>query len=225
MKKSISILLVLLMLVSLSFNSFALEEEDAAKDLSKYGIMSGFPDGSFGLDQTITRGQITKMIVTALGFEDMDMGRSVFADVPDTHWAKNHINYAQFERIVGGFADGTFKPDESVTTFQAIKMVVCMMSYDKYALGDFDKNFYAPEGSLRYPYDYISIAKQQKLLALDYVPEEKPATRGFVATLISTALDLPIAKGVGYSTSGMGYALMDGTKGRDKITLRSELEK
>ncbi len=226
MKKIISMLLALLMLASMGISSFAVEsEEAAAKDLSKYGIMSGFPDGSFGLDQTITRAQIAKMIVTALGFSDMDMGRSYFMDVPDTHWAKNYINYARDEQIVGGFEDGTFKPDESVTTNQAIKMVVSMMSYDKYAVGDYDKNFYSHISILKYPYDYVTIAKKRNLLAADYLPVDAPATRGFVATLIATALDLPIAKAVGYTERGKGYALMDGTNGRSVITLRGNLEK
>ncbi len=225
MKKIISITLAFLLLASMGINSFALEEEDAAKDLANYGIMSGFPDGSFGLDQTITRAQIAKMIVTALGFKDIDMGRSYFSDVPDTHWAKNYINYAREEGVVGGFEDWTFKPDESVTTNQAIKMVVSMMSYDRYAVADFDKNFYSHIGNLKYPYDYVSIAKTRNLLAYDYVMVDVPATRGFVATLIATALDLPIAEAVGYSDRGTGYALMDGTNGRSVKTLRKELEK
>lgn len=218
MKRLVSLTLALAMALTLAITAFAIEPEAAAKDLGKYGIMGGFPDGTLRLEQTVTRAQITKMITTALKFDNSNIGFSRFTDVPATHWAKNHIFFANMEGIIGGFPDGTFKPEANVTACQAIKMVVCLLGYDKYDADD--KPGYK---TLTYPRDYLNAACNRGLINSPFV-EDVPATRGFVASLIATALDLPIAKQVGISMDGDIYRLLDGTNGKELVTLRTQLE-
>lgn len=216
MKKLVSLALALV--TALSLTAFAIEPEDAAKDLGKYGIMGGFPDGTLRLEQTITRAQMTKMLMTALKYENVDAGYTRFTDVPATHWAKNYIFFANMEKIVGGFPDGTFRPEANVTTCQAVKMVVCMLGYDKYT---YDNKPAAT--NLAYPRDYLNIACNRGLLDSPFL-EDLPANRGFVATLISKSLDLPIAKQVGLTEGQAVYQLLDGTNGKELKTLRTMLE-
>jgi len=226
MKKALSLALSIFMLISLTIPAFALTPEDAAKDLGKYGIMGGFPDGSLRLEQNVTRAQMTKMLVTTMGYEESEIGGfNPFSDVPATHWAKNYIAFSYNQHIIGGFGNGTFKPEDNVTTNQAIKMVVCMLSYDKYWLTDGTRNFSAGS-TLKFPEDYLSAAASYGLIERDEMNplSTTPATRGFVASLISKALDLPIAKANGYGEGGTSYAFMDGNDGRELITLRSILE-
>ncbi len=218
MKRLVSLTLALAMALTLATSAFAIEPEDAAKDLGKYGIMGGFPDGTLRLEQNVTRAQMTKMLITALEYENIDVGSTRFTDVPATHWAKNYIFFASMENIVGGFPDGTFKPEANVTTCQAAKMVVCMLGYDKYTHDNKPAAI-----NLSYPFDYLNIAYNRGLLDSPFL-EDLPATRGFVATLISKALDLPIAKQIGNIDGRDVYQLLDGTNGKELKTLRTMLE-
>lgn len=53
-----------------------------------------------------------------------------FSDVFDGHWAKDYIDMASGARIVNGYEDGSFKPDNQLTAGEFIKMVACVM--DRY---------------------------------------------------------------------------------------------
>lgn len=230
MKKVLSIFLIVVMLAAFSLSCIADSFEDAANDIGKYGIMTGYPDGTLKLENNVTRAQITKMIITALGdgeYGNVDMGFSQFTDVAGDHWAKNYIVYAYIREILSGFPDGSFKPEANVTTHQAIKMILCMLEYDKYVMFSADSG-YTPfsKAKLDFPYDYLKAAEVYGLIDVSEVTTEAvPATRGYVAKLLSKALDLPIAKAVEYTTQGSVYGLMDGKNGKDFITLRMELEK
>ena len=74
--------------------------------------------------------------------------------------------------IIGGFGDGTFKPDDNVTYEQAIKMVTLAFYYIK----------------RDYPIGYISTAMDNGIL--DSIPAVvgEPATRGNTALLIYNAI-------------------------------------
>lgn len=225
MKKIICVILSVAILASMCL---ALTPEEAAKDLGKCGIMGGFPDGSLRLEQNVTRAQMAKMIATMLGTPGYVGSSSVFHDVPDAHWATQYIEYARANNIVGGFPDGSFKPEDNVTKDQVIKMVVCALKYDKYELS------YRPQANaqLYYPADYIKVAIDTNLIVSgEFGDGSQPATRGFVATVISKALDIPLPydpqeNGFSTETSNLktGWMVADGKDGREHKTLRKQLE-
>ncbi|MBO0587679.1 S-layer homology domain-containing protein [Sporosarcina sp. E16_8] len=47
----------------------------------------------------------------------------VFSDIAN-HGLKNYIEQAAAARIIGGYADGTFKPDQNLTRVQAVSLIV-----------------------------------------------------------------------------------------------------
>ncbi len=47
----------------------------------------------------------------------------VFSDVSADHWAEGYINSAYVKGWVTGFADGTFRPDESITRAQTVTII------------------------------------------------------------------------------------------------------
>ncbi|NMA66296.1 MAG: S-layer homology domain-containing protein, partial [Clostridiaceae bacterium] len=47
---------------------------------------------------------------------------TVFPDVSDNHWAARHISKVNAMGIVGGYEDGTFRPDQAVTQLEAVLM-------------------------------------------------------------------------------------------------------
>ncbi|ADH98339.1 S-layer homology domain-containing protein [Salisediminibacterium selenitireducens] len=80
-------------------------------------VISGFPDGSFHPDRTVTRAQAAIMIGRALGF-DGEQRDNQFADVSTSMQASGFIQAAADVGIIQGFPDETFRPDDTVTRGQ-----------------------------------------------------------------------------------------------------------
>ncbi len=47
-----------------------------------------------------------------------------YSDVPESHWAHQDISYLSLARIINGYPDGTFRPEQSVKVGEFIKIVV-----------------------------------------------------------------------------------------------------
>ncbi len=82
------------------------------------GIVSGYEDGTYDPSGDVDRAQMAVYIARALagGDENIPEGprpRS-FADVPPTHWAFDHIEYAKGAGVVTGYVGGLYAPDLSV---------------------------------------------------------------------------------------------------------------
>lgn len=53
-----------------------------------------------------------------------------FSDVTDKHWAKQQITRMNYRGVINGYEDGTARPDQSVTEFEAISMAVRIMGLE-----------------------------------------------------------------------------------------------
>lgn len=94
--------------------------EKYIKKLVINGIASGYPDGTFKPDNTITRAEFLTMLVKALKLEGSD--NKIFLDTEE-HWAKNFISIAASYGIVSGYEDSTFRPDNLITREEMAVMV------------------------------------------------------------------------------------------------------
>lgn len=47
-----------------------------------------------------------------------------YSDVPPNHWASGYITLATWLFLMGGYPDGTFKPDRQVTRAELAKVAV-----------------------------------------------------------------------------------------------------
>jgi hypothetical protein len=107
--------------------------EDAVNVLMELDVISGYPDGSYKPAGIVTRGEMAKIIVCALGLEDYAAGASSFSDMAG-HWSDKYVAYAVSLGIINGYPDGTFKPDNTVTYDEAAKMLVAALGYTEDAL-------------------------------------------------------------------------------------------
>ncbi|CAM3777104.1 hypothetical protein GCM10009865_50660 [Aeromicrobium ponti] len=80
-------------------------------------IITGFPDGTFRSNQTVTRAQAAIMIGKALKFDGTPRN-TIFKDVGASSKASGYIAAATEEGIITGYPDGTFRPDAPVTRGQ-----------------------------------------------------------------------------------------------------------
>jgi hypothetical protein len=79
--------------------------------LTERGVISGYSDGTFHPDETVTRGQFAGMIARAL---NLPKGNSHFKDVPKSKALYEEISKAADAGIVKG-TGGNFYPDRPVT--------------------------------------------------------------------------------------------------------------
>jgi hypothetical protein len=84
----------------------------------KAGIATGFPDGSYHPELAVSRDQVAVYIARAVAGGDALVragpGEPSFVDVPASHWAYRHVEYAKAMGIVGGFPDGRYRPSDDV---------------------------------------------------------------------------------------------------------------
>jgi len=186
MKKLLSFLLALTMLVSLASVSFAAPADitdedtaDAVDVLMALGIVDGYPDGTYKPEKVVTRAEMAKLIVTNLGYESLVLTgqNSSFSDV-NGHWAAGYIDISAGLGIVLGYTDGTFKPDQTVSYAEAVTMIVRALGYTDESLGG------------TWPTNYLTKAMDNDIL--DNVTLGDGATRGDIAIMLFNALTLPI---------------------------------
>ncbi|MCG7378653.1 S-layer homology domain-containing protein [Paenibacillus sp. ACRSA] len=80
---------------------------------AKNGLASGFPDGSFRPNAPISRAETAAFLTRAYPLEEGKQS----ANWTDTgsHWAAAPILMLSSNGLVGGYADGTYRPNRSVT--------------------------------------------------------------------------------------------------------------
>jgi hypothetical protein len=86
-------------------------------------VIGGYPDGTFKVNNPVTRGQAAKMLVLARSWSLYTPTNPSFSDVPQSHWAYGYVETALIHSIVSGSPDGLFRPDTLVNRGQLAKMV------------------------------------------------------------------------------------------------------
>jgi hypothetical protein len=83
-------------------------------------IITGNADGSFKPAEPISRAEFAAI---AAKFDKLEKAQeNKFSDI-GTHWAKDYINSSAVKGWIGGYEDGTFRPDNSILRCEAMKMI------------------------------------------------------------------------------------------------------
>lgn len=233
-KRFLSVLLAFVMLFTLvPFSSAFAADADSTLELSdidknttvgkavmelvKLGIINGYEDGTFRADNTITRGEVSKIIITFMGQESVafDSVPSGFPDVDEAnHWSKKYVKLAADQKIVNGYEDGTFRPDSPVKYTEIVKMLVCTLGYGKIAE---DRTI---AGGAWYS-GYMAVAAEKGILSNASVNNvEDHASRGTVAILVNNCLEVETAEtnSSGEVIINTGSNALDTYQGKEKIT-------
>ena len=114
--------------------------EDAIELMYALEIMKGDTNGNFNPTATITRAEIAKMIYVILNYGKDDKavnytGAKIFSDVPAGAWYEGYVNYCGTTKLVQGRGNGTFGPNDPVTTAEAAKMLLTAIGYSAEARG------------------------------------------------------------------------------------------
>jgi S-layer homology domain len=86
--------------------------------------VSGYSDGTFRPFNNVTRAQAIKIIVVGEQWPLYSPPRPTFIDVFPTDWHYQYIETANFNGIIAGYGDGTFRPQNQITRGQLSKVIV-----------------------------------------------------------------------------------------------------
>ncbi|MFC5469008.1 S-layer homology domain-containing protein [Cohnella suwonensis] len=97
--------------------------EASIKQAVESRIASGYPDGTFKPNRTVTRAEFAVMLVNALKLQSEE-AQLTFADAANIGaWAKKAVALAVKAGILKGYADGSFRPDAEITRAEMAAMI------------------------------------------------------------------------------------------------------
>ena len=142
MKKFLSLVLALVMTMSLVTvsagakdftDSTKINYDEAVAVMSAVKVIDGYTDGSFNPSNTLTRGAAAKIICNLIlgptTASALVADAAPYKDVPTNHTFAGYIAYCQKTGIISGYADGTFKPANSLTGYAFMKMLLGALGY------------------------------------------------------------------------------------------------
>lgn len=142
--------------------------EEAIQFVQDEGIVQGHPDGTFRPDASINRAEFTKIIVeVALPGES---GANCFPDVRN-QWFAPFVCTAKEEGLVGGYPDGTFKPEQHVLFAEAAKIITIA-------------NGFTPITDLVWYKPYVDVLRQRNAVPQSIITMDQKLTRGEMAAII-----------------------------------------
>lgn len=175
-KKIVALMLIMVMMIPSMTFSFATSFTDVTKHwakeeieyLQEKGIIKGVEkNGQFIAmpDALVTRAQYVTMLLASKGIAIEKFEKSSFSDVKNDYWALNYIETAKKNKIINGYEDHTFKPNNPMTRAEMVTSIVNAYNLKmddaqkkslKLSFEDIDSSHWA--------YEYIKIAVANDLI-------------------------------------------------------------
>jgi hypothetical protein len=98
--------------------------------VTSYEAISGYPDGKFRGQKTITRAEFAKVLGKTVAYLEKRAGTSLagaatgsaevkFKDLPASHWAyPSVVPLVQRYKLLSGYPDGTFRPNKPINRLE-----------------------------------------------------------------------------------------------------------
>ena len=165
--------------------------------LTALKVVSGYADGTFRPEQSMTRGLAVKMLAKAfdLPLETTTGSLQHFSDVPSDSPYFAYVEAAYKKGLVNGYKDGTFKPEQAITRGALVKMVVAAAGWEPVKPKKPNFTDVSPDSPF---YSYVDTAVAHGILA-DIAAaggsfqSAKEATRGEIAAMVARAMPSPIS--------------------------------
>lgn len=159
----------------------------AIKTLKDAGLVSGYPDGTFKPDKSVSRAEAAAMILKAAGITTAKTAQKIpFTDVPEDAWFFAIIQKGVEMKILKGYEDKTFRPANPVTLPEAIALTLSFFKINTRKL-PVDALIYGGLQSDEWYSKPLQYAKNQNLAEPDENGSLNPAaslTRGQLAEII-----------------------------------------
>lgn len=94
-------------------------------------VLSGYPDGTFQPEKAVNRAELLKIMLGAKGADTGNDNVALgFSDVDESAWYAPFIRYGKQHGIIQGYADGSFRPNQTVNFAEALKMAYLIFDID-----------------------------------------------------------------------------------------------
>ena len=118
--------------------------KDYIAEASSRGVISGYPDGSFQPDRTMTRAEFATILWNMAG-RPVSTASLPFTDVGPDDWFRPQIAWAYETGCINGTSAAKFSPHSTVTREQAVT-ILCRYSGETDGL--FNLSFFADRGQI-----------------------------------------------------------------------------
>jgi len=156
--------------------------------LAKEGYINGYDDETFRSGEDISRAEALKIIMEFLEIFDKEKSEpknDPFPDVETNIWYAKYIAQAKEKGIANGYEDGTFRPNETVSLAEALKLTIASIpSYQQFTPTE-DPFSDVPASAWFAP--YAIYAKDREILNItpeNKINPEDLLTRGQFSALI-----------------------------------------
>ncbi len=92
--------------------------------LAQRGIVTGFSNGTFRPDNSLTRAEFAVFITNTFGKVPKKRQYFPFTDVPTNYWGAKAIQTAYETGFINGFPDNSFRPDNRITRLEILLSLV-----------------------------------------------------------------------------------------------------
>ncbi len=100
--------------------------------------MTGYPDGTFRPDNSITRAEFAAALARAMGWQE-NPGAANFADgLPE--WARGFIGAMVERGVTQGYEDNTFRPDQPISRAEMVVMIMRALGIEPAGTPGFSDN-------------------------------------------------------------------------------------
>lgn len=152
---------------------------EAITFLSDLQIIAGKPDGTFGVNDAITRADAACLIARMMTGQQNPPkydNHVAFSDVPVGSYYEAAVGYCAALGVTSGTGGGKFSPMKTITDGEFVAMLTRALGYD------------TPENPLQFPMGNITVAQSKGLLdgvSIDYMSD---ALRGEDAQMLFNAV-------------------------------------
>lgn len=162
------------------------------------GVVNGYPDGTFRPGRNVTRAEFAKLMSKALEIDPVD-GETPFPDLKG-HWARRYVTALVEAKVIEGYEDGTFRPNQNVTRAEMMAMATRALNVAEKSdqLASDWLPTYADVTAKHWSFLPVEVASRLGMVP-DYIvtnfEPDKKATRADSAHALRVAMDLVPVKG------------------------------
>ena len=148
-----------------------------------YGVLEGYPDGSFRPDGTITRAELATVLDRVMGYQNRV--ENTFSDLPGGKWYTESVLHLAAEGILQGREEGLMLPQASITRQEAFAALARVLSLEESrgATG------FADDGEISdWARGYLAAMKEAGYIHGDrenMIRPDDPITRAEVVTILN----------------------------------------
>ena len=155
-----------------------------------FGYIIGYEDGTIKPDASITRAEVATIFFRLLTDEARDKfwtETNSYSDVAPTAWYNNAVSTLSRMGILGGYEDGTFRPNDSITRAEFAKIAVSFFEYEDISA----ENIFTDVAAGSWYENFVAVAAKLGLIegyaGNVYRPNES-ITRAEACTIINRTL-------------------------------------